>query len=312
MNRLKASVEHKWKNAGADEAARNPSEKKTVAQVDQAPLPVFTADLLDVSLKDDLASMEHPLFALRAGDTRIRTYERAGVKVTVKPGPDGCATIHDKDLWIYCVSQLVEAMNRGRSDVNRVVRFKAYDFLVSTGRQTGGTAYKRIGAMFERLSGTRIETNIETDSQRERNWFGLIDYARVIERDGSSRMVAVEVALPEWLWRSVRSKNVLTLNPGYFNIRKAIDRRIYELVRKHCGNQNVWQISVKALHEKSGSSSVLRNFRCDVKALVEAQTLPDYQVLFDEASDLVSFVLRSAEKTRRSRKKLGGAKNNVE
>lgn len=61
----------------------------------------FVADILDASPKDDTASMEHPLFALRAGDRRVRVYERNGYSVTVKPGVDGCATIHDKDLWIY-------------------------------------------------------------------------------------------------------------------------------------------------------------------------------------------------------------------
>ncbi|WP_198926078.1 hypothetical protein [Acidithiobacillus thiooxidans] len=32
----------------------------------------FIADILDAAPKDDMASMEHPIFALRAGDKRIR------------------------------------------------------------------------------------------------------------------------------------------------------------------------------------------------------------------------------------------------
>ncbi|MDK4708794.1 replication initiator protein A [Kingella negevensis] len=50
--------------------------------------------------------MEHPIFALKAGNTRIRRYEHNGNSVTVKPNSLGCATIHDKDIWIYCVSAL--------------------------------------------------------------------------------------------------------------------------------------------------------------------------------------------------------------
>lgn len=61
--------------------------------------------------KDDLASMEHPLFALRAGDRTARTYSRNGHTVTVMPGYMGCATIHDKDILIYCISQLVRALD---------------------------------------------------------------------------------------------------------------------------------------------------------------------------------------------------------
>jgi hypothetical protein len=60
----------------------------------------FIADIMDVSIKDDMASMEHPLFALKAGDMRVRTYERNGNSITIKPGHDGCATIFDKDVWM--------------------------------------------------------------------------------------------------------------------------------------------------------------------------------------------------------------------
>lgn len=249
----------------------------------------FIADILDVIPKGDMASMEHPLFALKAGDMRVRTYERNGVTVTIKPGHDGCATIHDKDVWIYCISQLVEAINRGREDVGRVVRFTAYDFLVTTNRDTSGRAYERMGEALGRLSGTRIETNIETDGRRERAGFGLVDSWRVIERDHDDRMVAVEVTLPDWLWRSVKAKHVLTLSRDYFRLRKPLDRRIYELARKHCGAQPKWRVSLKALHEKSGSASPLRNFREDIRHLAESGELPDYRVAFDAESDAVTF-----------------------
>lgn len=113
-----------------------------------------------------MASMEHLPFALKAGDMRVRTYERNGNSITIKPGHDGCATIFDKDVWIYCISQLMEAINRGRGDVSRTVRFTAYDFLVATNRQTSGQGYKLMGDSLARLRGTSIETNIATDGYR--------------------------------------------------------------------------------------------------------------------------------------------------
>lgn len=249
----------------------------------------FIADILDAMPKDDLASMEHPLFALKAGDTRNRKYEHNGVIVEIKPNNDGCATIHDKDVWIYCISQLMEAINRGRSDVSRTVRFIAYDFLITTNRRTDGDSYNRMADAMRRLSGTRIETNIETDGKRERYGFGLIDSWHVIERDNDNRMVAVEVTLPDWLFRSIKAKHVLTLSPDYFRIRKPLDRRIYEIVRKHCGKQPKWEIGLKTLHLKTGSTAPIRNFKIAIRSLVDSNDLPDYRISYDDLNDKVIF-----------------------
>lgn len=256
----------------------------------------FVADILDSSPKDDMASMEHPLFALRAGDKRVRVYERNGVTVKIMPGTYGCATIHDKDVWIYCISQLVEAMNRGREDVGRVVRFTAYDFLVTTNRPTAGIGYQRLADALGRLAGTRIETNIETEGHREKAGFGLVDSWRVVERSRKDdRMAAVEVTLPDWLYRSVKARHVLTLSRAYFRLRKPLDRRIYELARKHCGTQPKWRASLAVLHEKSGSTASMKEFRRLVRDLSDSNDLPDYQVTFDAEVDAVVFYARAVK-----------------
>ena len=283
----------------AEIAARKEVGTPVVAPAVLAPVrhpqrDFYVADLLDIAPKDDMASMEHPLFALKAGDKRVREYKRGGTTVTVKPGFDGCATIHDKDVWIYCISQLVEGINRGREDVSRTVRFTAYDFLVTTNRATSGGkdgGYQRMAEALARLRGTSIETNIETAEIRERDGFGLVDAWRVVEKKGG-RMVAVEVTLPDWLFRSVQAQQVLTLSPEYFRIRKPLDRRIYELARKHCGNQKQWQCSVVALHEKSGSTDTVRKLRAALKVLAKADQLPDYSVTLEEAHDVVIFKRR--------------------
>lgn len=249
----------------------------------------FIADILDTAPKDDVASMEHPLFALRAGDRRVRHYERGNYRIEVQPGPYGCATIHDKDVWIYCISQLMEAMNRGRDDISRTVRFVAYDFLVTTNRPIAGVGYDRMADALRRLSGTRIETNIETDGKRERSGFGLIDAWNVIEKGRGDKMTAIEVTLPDWLFRSVTARQVLTIDRDYFRLRKPLDRRIYEIARKHCGNQPRWRASMATLYEKSGSTASLREFRRLLKCLAESDELPGYRVVFDGDDDVATF-----------------------
>lgn len=249
----------------------------------------FVADVLDPAPKNDVASMEYPIFALRAGDMKVRRYERNGHTLTVLPGATGCATIHDKDLWIYCISQLIEAVNRGRA-IAPTVRFTAFDFLTATQRDTSGRAYERMIEMLRRLKGTVVETSVETAGLSARRGFGLIEGWRVIEQSQEvGRMAAVEVDLPQWLFRSVQEKRVLTLSKAYFRLRKPLERRIYELARKHCGKQPLWRISLTVLHQKSGSISNLRRFRFEMKALAESGTLPDYVMTMDARRDEVTF-----------------------
>lgn len=247
----------------------------------------FVADLSDIVPKDDMASMEHPVFALKAGDRRIKRYERNGNSLEVQPGAKGCATIHDKDVWIYCISQLVEALDAGL-EIGRTVRFTAYNFLATTNRRTDGRAYQDMAAAMERLRGTSITTDIETAETRERAGFGLIDSWRVVETK-NNRMVAVEVTLPDWLLRAIQGREVLTISREYFQLRRALDRRIYELARKHCGRQPRWRVTLATLHQKTGSTQALKHFRQDFRALVADKALPDYRVDFDEKDDAAIF-----------------------
>jgi len=85
---------------------------------------------------------------------------------------------------------------------------------------------------------------------------------------------------------------VLTLHRDYFRLRKPIERRVYELARKHCGQQKSWKITLKHLLMKSGSQSPEKRFRQMIKQLAVHDHLPDYQVFFDEVADMVVFTNR--------------------
>ena len=60
------------------------------------------------------------------------------------------------------------------------------------------------------------------------------------------------------------------------------DRRIYELARKHCGEQDEWKISLELLHKKTGASSHYREFKSMIRELVENDHLPDYRVALED------------------------------
>jgi len=257
----------------------------------------FVADVLDWALKADRHSMEHPMFSLsKTPDRTERHYEHQGRSLTIMPSSRGLATIWDKDILLYCISVLMDGLNRGR-DISRIVRLKAYDLLVVTNRSTGGDHYKRLEAAFDRLAGTRIKTNITTNGVRVREGFGLIDNWKIIERaPGTGRMIAVEVTLNEWLYNAIVAREVLTLNRDYFRLDGGLERRLYELARKHCGNQAKWLIGLELLHKKSGSAGPVKRFRELVKKIAAADLLPDYRISYEPQADLVRFYTKDSRK----------------
>lgn len=236
---------------------------------------LFICDFGDVMPKSDIASMEHPLFTLSTKpDTTIRNYEHNGTKVTITPSVLGLATIHDKDILIYCISQLMAGINKGEQP-SRNIKLKAYDLLVSTNRGTGGREYELLKKSLKRLRGTVIETNIITGGKEAWSVFGILEKADVI-REVNGRMVEVEVQLSEWLYNSIMNQSVLTISRHYFRLRRPLERRIYEVARKHCGNQRQWKIGLQGLHKKSGSSGSLKKFRFMLKEIEQYNHLPDY------------------------------------
>ena len=250
----------------------------------------FICDVLDAIPKDDMASMEHPIFSLSTRpDRRILTYENKGTKVEITPSVKGLATIHDKDVMIYCISQLIAKMNAGE-DPSPVLHLKAHDLLVATNRETSGDGYRRLREAFERLSGTRIVTNIETGGMETTTGFGLIDRWEIQRKTRDGRMVSVTVKLSDWMYRAVMAKSVLTIHRDYFRLRKPLERRVYEIARKHCGAQSEWRISLELLLKKCGSNSPKRVFKQMIKQLVDHDHLPDYSVTLED--DMVIFLNR--------------------
>lgn len=251
----------------------------------------FVCDILAALPKDDLATMEHPLFSLSTRpDLRILSYAHNGTEITVTPSVRGLATIHDKDILIFCISQLMAALNAGRT-VSRTLTLRAHDLLVATNRETSGDAYRRLRDAFERLSGTRITTNIATGGIEATRGFGLIESWEILRHTRGGRMISVSVTLSEWLYRAVLSKSVLTLSRDYFRLRKPLERRIYEIVRKHCGRQPEWRVSIETLLKKSGSNSPRRVFRAMLRDMIAADPLPDY-TLNEEPGDIIRFAPR--------------------
>ena len=259
---------------------------------------LFVCDIFNAAPKGDMASMEHPIFSLSTKpDTRIRRYENGPAWIEITPSVKGLATVHDRDVLIYCISQIISALNDSKA-VSKNVRLKAFDLLVATNRVTDGRGYEGLKAALERLRGTTIVTNITTGKREELDGFGLIESFKIVRETRDGRMQEVEITLSDWVFNAIRAREVLTLNRDYFRLRKPLERRMYELARKHCGQQARWSISLELLQKKCGSNSTAKEFRRLVKTIVRQDEryghFPDYQVAMSE--DNMEFINRRSEK----------------
>jgi plasmid replication initiation protein len=246
---------------------------------------LFVCDIIDAVPKGDMASMEHPVFTLSTKpDMKPRRYQRGDNFIEVSPSRYGLATVHDRDVLIYCISQCMAALNEGRQ-VTRSMRFKAHDLLVATNRQTSGQGYQLLKDALRRLQGTQIETNIRQGGKEYYKVFGLIESAEIVRETREGRMLDVEITLSDWVFDAIENNHVLTLNKHYFFLRKPLERRLYELARKHCGSQKRWPCGLELLRDKCGSSSTVKEFRRLLSKIIEDDDahdhMPDYRMTIE-------------------------------
>ncbi len=255
----------------------------------------FILDVTDAAPKDDLASMEHPIFSLSTKpDMRQLEYEHNGNRLRIVPSGKGLATILDKDILLYCISKLVHDVNRGL-EISPEVELTAHEVMVATNWRTNAGSYQRFEDALIRLRGTTLVTDIETGSHTQTKGFGLIESFEIDRRNGSGelspfgRMTKVRITLSDWTFRAVKGMEVLSISAEYFRLRRPLERRLYELARKHVGEQQrPFTIGLDKLQKKVGSNSPLKKFRFFLKEIEEDDHIPDYRLRVEKSR--VTFV----------------------
>ena len=261
----------------------------------------FILDVADAAPKDDMASMEHPVFSLSVKpDMRELSYEHGDARLRVVPSGRGLATIMDKDILLYCISKLVHELNAG-GEITPWVELTAHEVMVATNWRTNRESYQRFEDALVRLKGTVILTDIKTGDHLQTRGFGLIEEFEIDRkgRDGKTnpfgRMTKVRIRVSDWTFRAVKGMEVLTINPQYFRLRRPLERRIYELARKHAGEPRrgrpgsggSFRIGIGKLQQKVGSNAPPKKFRFFLKEMIRDGHIPDYKIRLED--DLAVF-----------------------
>lgn len=254
---------------------------------------LFLFDVAAAPIKDLVDTMEHPFYSLsKRPETAPRIYRHGAVQVEMIPSRKGLPTIYDKDLLIYAVSKVAAGMRRGAA-VGPVVEMPSAEVLKFTNRGTSGRDYRALEDALERLAGTLIKTTLRAPrGGKDVAMFHLVEIATIGRRAGVG-LTGCTIRLPAWVLDAIEANAILTLHPNYFRLRRPLEKRLYELGRKHCGRQARWTVGLGTLHHKAGARGAIRNFRGAVKRLAETDHLPDYRVQFDPGADQVTFRLRA-------------------
>ncbi|MEZ5404577.1 MAG: replication initiator protein A [Bryobacteraceae bacterium] len=119
---------------------KTPNPDDQLVQAKHGGGDLFICDVADAVLKDLIPQMEHPFYSLsKKPETAIRRYEHNGNWLQIVPSVKGLATIYDKDILIYCISQLMEKLKRNEQ-VGPRLRITSY---ACSSSPTGLTGFRR-------------------------------------------------------------------------------------------------------------------------------------------------------------------------
>lgn len=278
-------------------AGRKKDKTASVGEHEPQQGDLFRCEVANLPVKEDLAGMEYPIFSLSKNkDLETREFRRGNRVIKLIPSSVGAPTVFDKDLLLYIATQLAEAVNKGLP-TSPVLEINTSDFLLKTQRGDGRASFERIMDMLHRLRGAILDTNIETGGVVTTEPFSLIkDYkvisqkTRMIETKGRrgksetrevQRVIKFYVEISDWMYRALTNLEVLTLDSKYFELTRSIDRRLYEIARKHCGNQPLWKIDIDLLATKVGTRVTRAKFRDELRQAIRTDVLPEYRLALD-------------------------------
>lgn len=240
---------------------------------------------LDCPLRSDIhgdrSVMDYPFFALEKKPITGTIEHKVGpTTITVRAGQSGIATMYDKELILYVGSIIHERKIRGQ-EFSQEITFTVHDFFRATGTPNPGKGdYQRFSDAMTRLQGTQIQTNLKTGGAGHRGWFSWIENAEVYydETEGFERLRAVRIRLCEFLFRAIeRDITMLSYDHDYFKL-GLIERRLYEIARSHCTEEEDYEINLELLIKTVGSRGQIRRFKQHLTEIEKEDSLIRYSI----------------------------------
>lgn len=267
-----------------------------------AQMDLFVPGFTDIAARDVNETMELPFFSIsknpRFEPIEYRNEARR-IEVLVTGGkPVGIATIWDKDILIWAVSQIREAIDRGEEPFETIF-FHPYQLLKAVRRGQRGEDYDRLKKGMKRLVNSTVFTTIRQQHITKEQGFHWLEKFTTAKDNTTGETTGMwSVTLPDWMFKAALNKSlVLTLDDEYFLLTGGLERWLYLVARKHGGRQqNGFTIKMTALYEKCSSTQDYKYFARNLRKVIVSNTLPGYNLeswRSKEGEEYVNFTRRS-------------------
>lgn len=267
-----------------------------------AQIDLFAPAFGDIASRDGIDLMEFPFFSL-AKRTRYEPIEyhneERGISIVVSGGkPHGIATIWDRDVLIWCVSQIVEARDRGETP-DRTIYFHPYQLLKAVRRSVSKRDYVRFEKALKRLHNSTVNTTIRTDEETRDLGFHWIETFRTARSNKTGEGVGMwSVTLSDWLYEAaMNDRLILTIDDDYFLLTGGRERWLYLVARKHGGYQeHGFSMPMKTLYEKAATSEEYKYWAREIRKIVKADGMPGYHLSRwrgKDGEEFINFIRRS-------------------
>ena len=264
----------------------------------------FVPSVYDIPVKDGIDLMDIAVFRLSKKQTRkgdIIRYELPGTIIEVAGGAHGMATIYDYDIVLMAISYLANAIKiyrQGRGPKpGKTFRPHSTEVFKFCRTGAGGKDYERLSPALDRLQGTFIKIDSLSDDRKNRRtgYFPLIAGAKIVSRTNSGRIGTMEIVIPDWIYDGVISHEnpeVLTVNADYFLLKKGLAKFLYRFSRKTAGETQS-EYGFDKVYARSGSTREFKKFAFELRGIISANDLPDYDLSEEKGKKGPKLVIRS-------------------
>ncbi len=268
----------------------------------------------DIGARDHRLIMDVAIYRLCKREDRSNTvirYELPDGCVEVSSGTHGMASVWDYDIVLMAISFLTEGMNQHRAGKapkpGQTVILPAQLVLKFCCKKNGGHQKSWILGALRRLSTTHVMIERPRSAGEKPMLItegeSLINRFKVITDLRTEKIEYVEVKVPDWMYHEITERpqpDVLAMNPEYFFIKGGVGRFVYRLARRSAG-KGVAFWNFGTLYARSGSKGPRGEFNRLVRELVQANNLPDYELIEEQGK--TDAVLHMVPRTQAGKRK---------